>query len=306
MKLTIKEFLEVFNDFELLTPDADLEKEITVPELSRPGIELTGYTDFFPSYRIQLIGKQEVKYLESIGYNHEHVTRFLNSDIPIIIICRDLKVSDEFINLANNNGIPVVRTSEVTSKVQAQVFVYLEERLAPWKQIHGVCLSVHGTGIIITGKSGAGKSELALELINRGHFLVADDSVIMKFIDDDHIIASAPDILKNRLEIRGLGIIDVTKLYGVTRVLEKIDVHLIIEIKPYEGNEERIGLNILYEEIEGHKIPKIVIPMSPGRNLANLVETAVANFNLKTIHNFDSAKVFKDELSSKLKEQSNG
>lgn len=303
MELRVKEFLKEFSQLQVVTPHADLERIISVPEISRPGIELTGYTNHFPFYRVQLMGIQEIRYLESINYDEEILRPFFAHPIPILIICRGLSVDQRFLDLADQAQIPVVVTDEITSKIQSQIFLYLEERLAPQQQIHAECLNVYGTGILIIGASGAGKSELALELINRGHFLIADDSVVLRFVDQGQIIATSPPIIKNRLEIRGLGIIDIPKLYGVTRVLEKVRVELIIEIKEFEGNEERIGLNILYHEINGFKIPKIVIPITPGRNLANLVETAVANFNLKTIHHYDAAKEFTHELNELLKEK---
>ena len=300
MSLTIKELIEEFNDLSIISNEKSLDKEITVPEISRPGIELMGYLKHFPSWRIQLLGSQEICFLRENNCDIKRLKDFINSNIPVIIICRGETVGKQFIDIANDNRVPVLSTKMETSKFQSMLFTYLEEKLAPITRIHGVCLNIFGTGVIIKGDSGIGKSEVALELIHRGHFLIADDAVILKFIDEHTIIASAPELLKNHLEIRGIGIIDVQKLYGVTSVLDKTRVKLILEIKPLDGTEDRIGNDCTFEEIEGIKIPKLSIPITSGRNVANLIETAVANFNLKTIHGFNSAKIFNDDLNKLL------
>lgn len=301
--ISVRDFLSHFSDLELLTTNHDLSKQIIVPEISRPGVELSGFVQHFPYFRIQLMGLQEIKYLEHINYNVDNLVKFFNHDIPLIIICQELEVDPVFLSLAQESLIPVVRSNQKTSKLQARLYSYLEEELAPCKQIHAECLNIYGKGVLITGASGIGKSEVALDLIKHGHFLIADDSVILRFIDKNNIIACAPKLLKNRIEIRGVGIIDITKLHGVTSVLEKTKVDLIVELKPLDGSEDRLGQNILYQEINDFKIPKIVVPISAGRNLTNLIETAVANFNLKTEYNYDASKEMIQDLHDIIEEQ---
>lgn len=300
--MLVKDLIKVFPDFEILTTNVSLDKEIKVAELSRPGIELTGYVENFPYYRIQLLGLQEIKYLEHINYDKEKLLSFFEKDIPLIIVCQNLEINDIFIRLGEEKQVPIVKTSIRTSKLQAHLFSYLEEQLAPCKQIHAECLNIYGKGVLITGASGIGKSEVALDLVKNGHFLIADDSVILKFIDDNNIIATAPELLKNRIEIRGVGIIDITKLFGVTSVLNKAKVDIILELKPLDGSEDRIGQEIKYTEINGYKIPKINIPISAGRNITNLIETAVANFNLKREYNYDASKELIQDLHKIIKD----
>lgn len=302
MKLTIKTLLKNFPQLTIIN-EGDLSKEIKSKQLSRPGLELSGYVEYFPKDRIQILGKQEVSYLEKINYNQDNLERYLIEDIPLIIICRNLKIDQKFIEIAKKNKITIVSYKDTPTKIHTKLYTFLEEELTPTRLMHGVCLSVYGTGIIIKGESGSGKSEIALELINRGHFLIADDSVELKFIDQDNIIARAPKLLKEKLEIRGLGIINVTKLYGATSVLDKIPVELIIKLKKFDNTEDRIGNAIKLEKIENYEIPMIEIPLTIGRNVANLIETAVGNFNLKTKYNYDSAQEFSKELNEYLKEQ---
>ena len=302
MKLTIRELLENFPELFIIN-QGELNKTITDKQLSRPGLELSGYVEYFPKERIQILGKQEISYLEKINYNEENLKEYLVKEIPLIIVCRGLNLDQKFIDIAKEEKITIVSYNGTPTKIHTKLYTYLEEELTPVKLMHGVCLSVYGTGIIIKGESGSGKSEVALELINRGHFLVADDSVELKFIDQDNIIAKAPKLLKEKLEIRGLGIINVSKLYGATSVLDKIPIKLIIKLKKFDNTEDRIGNAIKTEIIDNYKIPMIEIPLTVGRNVANLIETAVGNFNLKTKHNYDSAEEFTKELNDFLKEQ---
>ncbi|MGL5021133.1 MAG: HPr(Ser) kinase/phosphatase [Mycoplasmatales bacterium] len=298
----VRDVLEAFDCLKVLnTDDCNLDNKIEIPELSRPGVELVGYTEFFPYRRIQIFGKQETSYLEKIKYDPKILDVFLHPKTPMIIFCRDIEPTKDFIDRASKLKIPICVTNRGTSKFNSIIYSFLEESLAPETQVHGVLLSVFGMGVMIKGASGVGKSEIALELINRGHLLVADDAVVIKRVDDATLIGSAPALLKNRLEIRGVGIINVQKLYGITKVLPKKAINLIIEIRPMDGQEDRIGnaessLNIL-----GHDVPLIRIPISSGRSVSNLVEVAVANYDLKKEYKYDSSKAFIEDLDSMLR-----
>lgn len=302
MNLTVGNLLDHFKEFKLLTDGNYSDRPIEVSELSRPGLELTGYVEYYPYKRVQIFGRNEVSYLETIKYPKSTLKQIIREEVPIMIFCRNQRPSDEFIKRANEVGVPVCITKSVTSKVTSQIFSFLEYELAPQTQIHGVLLSVFGKGVLIRGQSGVGKSEVALELINRGHILVADDAVVIRQIDENTLIGAAPALLKNRLEIRGVGIVNVQQLYGVTKVVQSKSISLVIELKPLTGSEDRIGNNMKYDRILECDIPKIEIPITVGRSVSNLIEVAVANFELKTEYNIDSAQNFIDDLYQMLGE----
>lgn len=300
MSLKLNKLVTDFGNLKLLTNDIIHDIEITVSEISRPGLELTGYTQYYPYRRVQVFGMNEVSYLESTGYQKQVLDKMIIKNVPAMIFCRDLKPSQEFIDKANEIGVPIYTTCEATSKFTSKLFNYLEYELAPQTQIHGVLVSVYGKGVLIRGASGVGKSEVALELINRGHILVADDAIVIKKVDDTNLIGSAPTLLKNRLEIRGVGIVDIQKLYGVTKVINSKRISLVAELKPLNGTEDRIGNASKFETILDCEVPKVEIPITIGRSVSNLIEVAVANFGLKTEYGYDSAQSFIDDLNTIL------
>lgn len=298
--ITIKQMVKDLDFLELITDEHTLDNEVSVTEISRPGIQLTGYNDNFATKRIQLFGTQEYNYLRNTDNRGRKLRNFLQPEIPLIVFARNLQPTDEFIAIANELDIPICITKQATSKAFTLLYSYLEYQLAPETQVHGVLLSVFGVGVLIKGASGSGKSEVALELINRGHILVADDAVVIKKTDDSTLIGSAPELLKNRLEIRGIGIVDVQKLYGVTKVVPSKKIELVAEIKPLTGKEDRIGNRLEFESILGVELPKVEIPINAGRSLSNLVEVAVANYELRVEHDYDSADAFVNDLNNIL------
>ncbi len=305
-KITVSKLINKIKGLNLVTNDKTLEREITVSEISRPGLELTGYFKYFANLRTQVIGLNEGTYLEKIDYADEVLDKFLNPSVPVIVFCREMTPPQKVIDLANERGIAIVVTKRATSKIYSEIFNYLEYELAPQTQVHGVLVSVYGHGVLIKGGSGIGKSEVALELIKRDHFLVADDAVVLRQIDDEFLVGTAPKLLKNRLEIRGVGIVDIQKLYGVTKVLSQKRVSLVVELKDLDGKEDRIGSDILVETYLGVDVPKIQIPITAGRSISNLIEVATANFELKTYHGVDSAEEFVNDLNNLLVEGNNG
>lgn len=306
MVVTARNVANKIKGLNVVTDPMDLDKQITATELSRPGLELTGYFLYFPNLRVQIIGTNEGTYFEKINYDEKILDSFLDPKIPLIVFCRGIVPPKKFIDLANERKIPICTTNRPTSKVYSEIYNYLEYELAPETQVHGVLVSVFGHGVLIKGGSGIGKSEVALELINRGHFLVADDAVVLRQIDDDLLIGSAPTLLKNRLEIRGVGIVDIQKLYGVTKVLSSKRLSLVVELRAMDGKEDRIGSSMLTEKILEVEVPKIQIPITAGRSISNLIEVATANFELKTEHGYDSAASFVEDLNKLLIEGQDG
>lgn len=299
-KLLISELIKDFKEFELLNNVELKSRCIENNEISRPGIELNGYFEDYEPKRIQLLGKQESNFLKK-EMDPENLKRFLDSSVPVIIFSRGYIPTTQFLNEATKKGIPICTSKKVTSKLFSELYEYIVYNLAPETRVHGVALSIYGVGVLIEGASGIGKSEVALELIKRGHFLIADDSVIVKKIDSDTLLGSAPELLKNQMEIRGIGIVDIQKLYGVTSVQIESEIDFIIELTDEKMTEERIGNDTVYEEILEVPVPKIFLSNKTGKNLSNLVEVAVADYQLKNDYNFNSSEVFIQKLDGILK-----
>lgn len=279
VKLT--ELIEKMN-LKNLTPDIDLEeKYITVPEINRPALQLTGYFEYFDSVRVQIIGIVEHTYLETLDVERKKniYKELLAHGIPCLIYTSLIQPDDELLRQANETGIPVLVTDKKTSPFQAEVIRWLNVQLAPCISIHGVLVDVYGVGVLIRGESGIGKSELALELIKRGHRLVTDDAVEIRKVSDDTLVGSAPSITKHLIELRGIGIIDIKSLYGVQSVKETQNIDLVITLEEWEKGKEydRLGLEDEYTEFLGNKVKCHTIPIRPGRNLAVIVESTSIN-----------------------------
>ena len=230
-----------------LTPDLDLtQSEIQVPDINRPALQLTGYFDHFDSDRVQIIGYVEYTYLETLSdeKKKEMYTQLLSYGIPCIVYCRNLEPDETFLQMANEMKVPIFQSSKQTSAFTAEVIRWLNVELAPCISIHGVLVDVYGVGVLIMGESGIGKSEAALELINRGHRLVTDDVVEIRKVSDDTLVGKAPDITRHFIELRGIGIVDVKSLFGVQSVRETQTIDLVINMEEWDKNREydRLGL----------------------------------------------------------------
>lgn len=269
-----------------LTPEIDLEeKEISVPDINRPALQLTGYFDHFDSVRVQIIGYVEYTYLQTLTEERkkEVYRELLSYGVPCLIFTTEIYPDEELLKQANETNTPVFVTEKKTSPFQAELIRWLNVELAPCISIHGVLVDVYGVGVLIMGESGIGKSEAALELIKRGHRLVTDDVVEIRKVSDDTLVGSAPSITKHLIEIRGIGIVDVKTLFGVQSVKETQTIDLVITLEEWDKNREydRLGLEEDHTEFLGNKVICHSIPIRPGRNVAVIVESASINHRQK-------------------------
>ncbi len=277
-----------------LTPDIDVKGIwIHVPEFNRPALQLTGFYDQFDNDRIQIIGNVEYAYLKSLSETerYERYMQLLSSNIPCLIFCRNLEPEAEIIELAKKYQIPILKSAKSTSSFSAEVIRWLKVQLAPCIVIHGVLVDVYGEGVLITGESGIGKSEAALELIKRGHRLVTDDAVEIRKVSDETLVGSAPGVTKYFIELRGIGIIDVKTLFGVESVKETQEIDMVIKLEDWNKDKEydRLGLEEEYTEYLGNKVVCHSLPIRPGRNLAVIVEAAAVNHRQKKM-GYNAAK----------------
>ena len=269
-----------------LTPDLDLtQSEIQVPDINRPALQLTGYFDHFDSERVQIIGYVEYTYLETLSdeKKKEMYAQLLSYGIPCIVYCRNMEPDAMFLEMANEMKVPIFQSCKQTSAFTAEVIRWLNVELAPCISIHGVLVDVYGVGVLMMGESGIGKSEAALELINRGHRLVTDDVVEIRKVSDDTLVGKAPDITRHFIELRGIGIVDVKSLFGVQSVRETQTIDLVINMEEWDKirEYERLGMKEEYTEFLGNKDVCHSIPIRPGRNLAIIVESAAVNHRQK-------------------------
>ena len=268
-----------------LIPSSREEWDIRTPDLNRPGMQFCGFYEFFAFERPQLIGKAEMAYLDnqSPDKRREILEKYFSYPVPCVIICRNLVPPPELLSEAQAHDVPVYSSALVTSKFTALAINYLNRRLAPHVTRHGVLLDVYGIGVFLSGKSGVGKSEAALELVKRGHQLVADDVVDICRISDDRLIGTCPEKIRHLMEIRGIGVIDVKAIYGIGAVTVSKSIDLIIELETWDENKayDRIGIQDQTTEIMGVSVPHQVMPIKPGRNLAIIVEVAARNLSLK-------------------------
>ena len=269
-----------------VTPNVNLESiHIYQTDINRPALQLTGYFDYFDSDRVQVIGNVEYSYLSTLieSRRHEVLKKLFASQIPCLILSRNLVPYPEMIAYANTFKVPVFQTSLATSYFNSELNRYLKVELAPRLTRHGVLVDVYGEGVLIIGESGIGKSEVALELIKRGHRLVADDAVEIKKVSDDTLIGSSPPMIRHFIEVRGIGIVDCKMLFGVESVRDIHTIDLCIQIEEWktQTDYERLGLDEHYIEILGNQVTSHVLPVRPGRNIAIIVETTALNHRQK-------------------------
>jgi len=269
-----------------LTPELDLSKiKIKQPDINRPALQLAGYFEHFEATRLQIIGFVEYTYMGSLPQERQReiYTRLLSCEIPAFVFCRELRPNELFMEIAMEYKVPLLMTKKATSAFMAEIIRWLNVKLAPCISVHGVLVDIYGEGVLITGESGIGKSEAALELIQRAHRLVADDAVEIRKVSDDTLVGSAPDITKHFIELRGIGIVDVKTLFGVSNVKDTQNIDLVICLEDWDKEKEydRLGLEEEYTEYLGNKVVCHNIPIRPGRNLAIICESAAINHRQK-------------------------
>lgn len=292
------------HNLEHLNPDVNLNAiGITTTDVNRPALQLGGYFEFFDENRIEIIGNGEYGYLKSLGAEKGYAAmeRIFSHHIPALVLCRNMELDKDILDCATKHGVPIFRTAKATSDFMAEAIRWLNVELAPRISIHGVLVDVYGEGVMITGESGIGKSETALELIKRGHRLVTDDVVEIKKVSDETLVGTAPDITRHFIELRGIGIIDVKALFGVESVKDTQTINLIIELEEWDKSREydRLGLEEHYTEYLGNKVVSHSIPIRPGRNLAIIVESAAVNYRQKKM-GYNAAKELYNRVTNNL------
>jgi len=304
IKVRTKDLLERF-DLELVAGKDGIHREIIESDISRPGIEMAGYFKHYPRERLQLLGRTELSFLNDLSpaLIKNRMDQLCTDVTPGIVITRGQDVPKELINAANDAGVPVMVSPYKTSRIISRLATFLESKFAPKTAVHGVLVDVYGIGVLITGKSGIGKSETALELIKRGHRLVADDNVEIRQEDYDTLIGNPPPLIEHLLEIRGLGIINVMTLFGAgaDRNFKRISMVVHLETWDPEKQYDRLGLDEDKIKIMDVTLPKSTIPVRPGRNVSVIIEVAAMNFRLKGM-GIHTAEEFSERLSAVIED----
>ncbi|HLR64669.1 MAG TPA: HPr(Ser) kinase/phosphatase [Pseudogracilibacillus sp.] len=283
-----------------------IHREITSNDISRPGFEMTGFFEYYPKERIQIIGKTEMNYFLNLTYDEQvdRVNRLCTDITPGIIVTNGMDVPAVLIEAANEAGVPILVSKRPTNRVIVRVTNFLGVKFAPTTAVHGVLVDIYGVGVLITGQSGVGKSETALELVKRGHRLVADDSVEIHQEDYDRLIGTSPPLIEHLLEIRGLGILNIMTLFGAGAVKDFKRISFIVHLEEWDDEKqyERLGLDEETLKIIDVHIPRLTIPVKPGRNLAVIIEVAAMNFRLKRM-GVNAAENFSEQLKNMIEEK---
>lgn len=304
-RVYVRELKEYFDLKQVSGDDQSLDRWIIVADTNRPGLELSGYHNESDLKRVIIIGQKEMRYIEELDYETQ-CARFeviTDSYTPCIIISAGNKAPKALLDVAGAKNFPIFETDFQTYRMTVDAVTFLDERLAPSDSIHGVMMNIFGIGVLLIGESGIGKSELALELIRRGHSLVADDRVDVSRIHND-IVCSAPELIKGLLEIRGIGIIDVALMFGASSVLEQSELDFVIQLAPFDGNAEydRVGQQQCYMDLLGVDIPLLKIPVKEGRAMSVIAEAAVTNFRLQQ-RGVNSNELFNERVMEAMLKQ---
>ena len=273
---------------------------LTIADISRPGLPLAGFFEHFDPMRLQVMGKVEKSYLEQFSAEEREkiFDRLFSYHFPGMLISRGIEPSKELMDMAKKHNVSVLLSKEPTSSIVSGIVTYLASALAPRITRHGVLVEAYGEGIFITGDSGMGKSEAAVELVKRGHRLIADDAVEIKKVSENSLLGTAPELIRNYIELRGIGIINVAKLFGIGAIKQDNEINLVVNIVPWNNHEvyDRLGLDDQYTEILGVKIPMVTIPITPGRNLAMILEVAAMN-NRQRRMGYNAALEFTEQIN---------
>ena len=300
MAVSVQDLLDKIHFHVIYSTETALQKEITTSEIMRPGLEMAGYFDYFTPERIQLFGMKDWSYMMTVvGDNrYDLLKKVMAKETPVVIVARNLEIPSEMVAAAKKSDIVLLQSREATSRLNSVLTSFLDERLAERTTVHGVLMDIFGVGVLIQGASGIGKSETGLELVKRGHRLVADDRVDV-FQRDAFTLSGEPaEILRNMIEIRGVGIIDVMSLFGAGAVKDSTDIDMAIYLEYYDKEKafDRLGNAPTIVEFSDVEVPQTRIPVKTGRNVSVIVEAAVMNFRAKQM-GFDATKTFEDRLT---------
>ena len=304
----VRTLVENFDFIQITGDDASLERPIVIADTNRPGLELAGYFENSQQKRLVILGDKEIAYIATMSVHKQRKSFdfITNEQTPAIIVTKGHKCPDVLKRYAKRKNFPIFLSSSPTYRLIVDIVAFLDEQLATSMCIHGGLLSIYGKGVLIRGESGLGKSEIALELIKRGHLLVADDRVDCYRIHNK-IVGKAPELLREMLEIRGIGVINVSRMFGVSSVLPKAEINFQVNLEPWKADQDydRVGIEEKkHENILGIDIPKIVVPVREGRSMAVIIESAVTNYML-SVMGMDSAKEFEQRVLDYIEKNKN-
>ena len=304
----VRTLVENFDFIQITGDDASLERPIVIADTNRPGLELAGYFENSQQKRLVILGDKEIAYIATMSVHKQRKSFdfITNEQTPAIIVTKGHKCPDVLKRYAKRKNFPIFLSSSPTYRLIVDIVAFLDEQLATSMCIHGGLLSIYGKGVLIRGESGMGKSEIALELIKRGHLLVADDRVDCYRIHNK-IVGKAPELLREMLEIRGIGVINVSRMFGVSSVLPKAEINFQVNLDPWKADQDydRVGIEEKkHENILGIDIPKIVVPVREGRSMAVIIESAVTNYML-SVMGMDSAKEFEQRVLDYIEKNKN-
>lgn len=304
-KVKVSELVEQFQ-LEVVAGEGGLRRQIGTDDLYRPGLEVAGYFAYYPAERVQILGRTELAFLETLtpAVRRERMDRLCTDVTPCFIVTRGQNPPVELIEAADMRQVPVLRSAIATTTLQSRLTNFLEKRLAPKVTIHGVLVDVYGVGMLITGGSGIGKSETALELVKRGHRLVADDAVEIWQTADNLLYGTAPELIRHLLEIRGLGILNIMTLFGAGAIRTSKQITLVVRLEAWQQDRQydRLGLDEETTRILDTEVPMITVPVRPGRNLAVILEAAAMNFRLKRM-GYNAALQFTNRLTETIEDE---
>lgn len=283
-QVTTKQVMETF-ELKLISGEEGIGRHIPISDISRPGLEMAGYFTHYPANRVQLLGKTELSFFDMLEPEErkDRMMRLCTNDTPVVIVAHDMDAPPELITASSKKHVPVLSTKMPTTRFSSLLTNYLESQLAPTTAVHGVLVDIYGVGVLLTGKSGVGKSETALELVKKGHRLVADDCVEIHQEGENTLIGHPPKLIEHLLEIRGVGIIDIMTLFGASAVRTFKRISLVIDLELWDADKtyDRLGLEEEKMRIIDTDITKLTIPVRPGRNLSVIIEVAAMNYRLK-------------------------
>ena len=282
--------------------------QLTVEDVARPGLQLAGYFDHFEPMRLQVMGNVEISYLGKLSVEERLMIydRLFSFKVPAVLIARDLPMSDECLAMARKHNVTILRSAEATSTIVSSIVAYLKAALAPRVTQHGVLMEIYGAGLLLIGESGIGKSETAVELLKRGHRLIADDAVEIRKVAKEKLMGTAPELIRNYIELRGIGIVNVAKLFGMGAVKSENYIDLVVNIVPWNTEEvyDRMGLEEHFMDILGVQVPMYTIPVTPGRNLAVILEVAAMN-NRQRKMGYNAAMEFTERVNRHFEQVTN-